>query len=64
MLKRLWLRWQCWKNNVCTTCGNVYWVGPYTGAIHCDVCDARERRRIKAEQERLTAAVRAIWGKP
>ncbi len=42
MLKRLWLRWQCWRHSVCWKCGE--WVPRPIRSAHIAWCDKNSKK--------------------
>lgn len=64
MLKSLWLRWQCWRYDICWRCGDPLVFDGVFFLKTCPLC-ALASKRIRASKEKsISAAVRAMRGKP
>lgn len=63
MLKRLWLRWQCWRNKICIYCGSRF-TFDYYERWHCAPCYERKIQMRRMCGEGLSKQVRAMRGNP
>ena len=63
MLKKLWLRWQCWWYDICPYCGRQF-AWPVYPKGQCPECSWWDRFKRAEEMRRISAAVRAMRGKP